>query len=197
VFSAAHLHVVFLVVVCSFLAVAASDLLERPEPLQEFELNLKQPEDNVNGFYAFLASSFVYNHEEIEALVLHKQLFDVEDMRHANCMVVVSLLECGTKLLVEEPAVPHFFHSHVDQMLVGIKQHHEAYRAILTAHVCKMNGILADPERLMRKYILNFPSGVRCKMGYMNPSTGRVLVGSMNTLYRTVVTQKKGRLRLR
>jgi hypothetical protein len=142
-------------------------------------LNLSDIEDSSNGFHAFLSESFIYNDESIVAVVLHKQLLDVKDIMDTKQQIVLTLLECGTKILVEEPSVPHYFHTHVNEILAGI-EHPEARRAIEVAHVYKMNGIQADPERHMKKYILNLPVGIKCKMGHMNPSTGRVLVGSLN-----------------
>jgi hypothetical protein len=88
-------------------------------------------------------------------------------------------MECGTKILVEEPSVPHFFHTHVDSILAGV-EHGEARRAIETAHLSQMNAIHADPERSMKRYILKLPPGIKCKMGYMNPPPGRTLIGNMN-----------------
>ena len=136
-----------------------------------------------------MSSSFIFNDEMIEAVVLHKQLLDVEDMRDQNHKLVVSLLECGTKILVEEPSVPHFYHTHVDEILGGV-HHGEARRAIETAHNYKMNAILANPDRRMKKYILNLPNGLRCKMGYMNPTSGRILIGSMNISSQQVPNKK-------
>jgi hypothetical protein len=147
--------------------------------IREFDINLDLCEDNVNGFYAFKTSSFVYNDEDIEAVFLHKTLVDVEDARDKNLMVALRLLDCGTKILVEEPCVPHYFHTHVEQMLEGIR-HPEARRAIEKVHNCTMNDIVDAPDRFLKKYILTLPSGVKCKMGYMNPSSGQVLIGSMN-----------------
>jgi hypothetical protein len=158
-------------------------------PIREYDLNLAYPEDNVNGFCAFKSSSFVIEFEEIEAIILHKEICDIENMRHQNAMIVVSLMECGTKLLVEEPSVPHFYHTHTDQILDGIT-HTETRRAIQTAHSCKMNDISGDPERKMKNYILNFPPGISGKMGFMNPVSGRILVGSMNMSYRNAMDDK-------
>jgi hypothetical protein len=152
-------------------------------------LNLSNPEDNVNGFCAFESASFIFEDEMIDAVVLHKQILDVEDLKDKTSRLVVSLLECGTKILVEEPAVPHYYHTHVDQILQGIK-HGEARRAIETAHICTMNSIMSNPDRHMKKYILNLPVGLKCKMGYMNPTAGRILVGSMNVASQQILNNK-------
>jgi hypothetical protein len=153
-------------------------------------LNLSQPEDNVNGFYAFVSESFQFRDESISVVILHKEVLDVEDMRYPGQMIVLSLLECGTKILVEEPAVPHFFHTHVNQMLHGIKDQ-EAHRAIRVSHDHNMNAIMLDPARVVKKYILNLPVGMKCQMGYMNPTTGRVLVGSMNLATQKIVFKNR------
>jgi hypothetical protein len=165
-----------------FFSLTAAD----EENIREFDLNLTDVEDNVNGFYAFLSEQFIFDGEMIGAVVLHKLLNDVQDTMDEHVRLIVSLMECGTKILVEEPAVPHFFYTHTHQMLAGIGDA-EARRAIEAPHVYKMNKILHDPNRRMKKYILNLPSGIKCKMGYMNPSSGRVLIGSMNVSDRTIV----------
>jgi hypothetical protein len=157
----------------------AENSVDRTPSIREFDLNLTDVEDNVNGFNAFLASEFVHSGDAIEAVVLHRQLHDVGDIINSNHRIAVSLMECGTKILVEEPAVPGFFHTHVDSILSGI-DHPETQRAIQTAHLSQMNSILADPDRGMKRYILKLPPGVKCKMGYTNPSSGRGLLGSMN-----------------
>lgn len=155
--------------------------------IREFDLNLTDVEDNVNGFSGYISPAFEYGNEMIEAVVLHKQVLDIEDIMDHNRKIVLTLLDCGKKVLVEEPAVPHYFHTHSEQMFLGV-QNPEVKRAIKTAHVYKMNDILNNPERLMKKYILNLPEGVTCKMGYMNPSNGRILVGSMNVAEKTLPT---------
>jgi hypothetical protein len=160
-----------------------------PSEIREYDLNLSSIEDNVNGFSAFLSTSFICNDEMVDAVILHKQLLDVEDMRDKNQKLQVSLMECGTKYLVEEPSVPHFYHTHVDQMLAGI-QNGEARRAIQTAHTYKVNAIMATPDRHMKKYVLNLPVGVKCKMGYMNPPNGRVLLGNMNISTQQIPSRK-------
>jgi hypothetical protein len=103
----------------------------------------------------------------------------VNDTLKENNKIVLRLSDCGTKILVEEPSVPHFFHTHVNGILEGIKDI-ETRRAIQVAHNYKMNEICDKPEQATQKYILNLPPGKKCKMGFMNPSSGRVLVGSMN-----------------
>jgi hypothetical protein len=161
------------------------------EEIREFDLNLSEVEDNVNGFYAFLSEQFIFEGEMIGAVILHKVLYDVQDTMDESVRLAVSLLECGTKILVEEPAVPNFFFTHTHQILAGI-DHAEARRAIETPHVYKMNAIRQDPQRCSKKYILNLPLGVKCKMGMMNPPPGRTLLGSMNVSDRTIIVPHNG-----
>jgi hypothetical protein len=159
--------------------------------LREFDLNLNDIEDSSNGFHCFLSESFIYNDESIVAVILHKQLLDPKDIMDTKQQLVLTLLECGTKILVEEPSVPHYFHTNVNEILAGV-EHTEARRAIETAFVCKLNGILAYPERHMKKYVLNLPVGLKCKMGHMNPTTGRILVGSLNIAEQNINHEETG-----
>jgi hypothetical protein len=55
-----------------------------------------------------------------------------------------------------------------------------------------MNRIIQDPKRRIKKYILNLPFGIKCKMGLMNPTSGRVLIGSMNVSDRTIIVPQTG-----
>jgi hypothetical protein len=64
----------------TFFTVENVDGITNRPPIREFDLNLTETEDNVNGFNAFLASEFVHSGDAIEAVILHKQLNDVGDI---------------------------------------------------------------------------------------------------------------------
>ena len=106
--------------------------------------------------------------------------------------VTVKLMECGTKLLVEEPSVPHYFHTQPDEIFETF-ENAEICRAIQTAHEYKMTSIRSVTSRHTKTYILNLPDGLKCKMGYTNPMNARrVLNGTMSCAVKTFPSNTTG-----
>ena len=128
----------------------------------------------------------------MEALVIHKTIQDLEDLMDPIRKVTVKLMECGTKLLVEEPSVPHYFHTQPDEMFESF-ENAEICRAIQTAHEYKMTSIRSVTSRHTKTYILNIPDGLKCKMGYTNPMNAcRVLNGTMSWAVKTFPNNMTG-----
>ena len=168
---------------------------EEPSPavaVPEFELNLEKGESNVNGFFAFLSPAFVFEGEQIEVVVLHKQVNDIEDVRNLGNSIVVSLLPDGSGVVVEEPSVPAFMTWKGDELYDGCANQEMANTLRATHAVC-MTSIESQQGRQKKKYILNFPDNVVCQMGYMNPSTGRILRGHVS-VSKTEFSGKAGRI---
>ena len=72
--------------------------------------------NNVNGFYAFVSPAFEFDSEVMETLVMQKTILGLEDLMDPICKVRVKLMECGTTLLVEEPSLPHYFHTQPNEI---------------------------------------------------------------------------------
>ena len=161
-------------------------------PVPEFELNLEKGENNVNGFFAFLSPAFVFDGEQIEVVVLHKQVNDIEDVRNPSNSIVVSLLPDGSGVVVEEPSVPSFMTWNGDELYDGCANEEMANTLRATHAVCMTS--IESQGRQKKKYILNFPDNVVCQMGYMNPSTGRILRGHV-AVSNTDFSSKNGRLK--
>lgn len=142
-----------------------------------FLLNLEQGESNANGVFAFKTASFVWEEEQVEAVVLIKQVSDIADARAPN-KYTMSLLEDGTGVLVEEPSVPNFFIKQFDGLYEGYTKEHSMF-AMHTTHAVCMTALLAAPERQTRKYIMKFPNGIKWKKGYMNTVNGNSLRGDV------------------
>jgi hypothetical protein len=159
--------------------------------IREYDLNLSDPEDNPNGFTAYLLPQFQYENEYIEAIVLNKVVSDMEDMIGAD-KVSVSLLECGTKLFVQEPAVSRFMVTNYPESFSGFADSLQLHESILNTHEMLLHDILSDESRRTKKYILNLPAGYRCKMGYMNPLNGERLKGVLHYATTTLGTEVTG-----
>ena len=154
-----------------FLFVTEGSVLSVPE----FDLNLEKRENNVNGFFAFVSPSFVFDDEQIEVVVLQKQVNDIEDVRNPSNSIVVSLLPDGSVVVVEEPSVPTFMTFKGHELYNGCASE-EMANALRTTHGVCMTSIQTQ-NRQKTKYVLNFPDKIICQMGYMNPATGRTLRG--------------------
>ena len=82
----------------------------------------------------------------------------MEDLLDQDAQLSATLMPCGTKIFIEEAAVPHFMHTHVAELL-DLVEDAELKRAMTTAHKSKMVGIV---ERKTKKYILSLPKGLKC-----------------------------------
>ena len=139
-------------------------------------MNLKNGEDNVNGIFAFLSPSFVFGNEQVEVVVLHKQVHDINDVRDGNNPITMSLLPDGSGILVEEPALPLFMATQVEFIYDGCASI-EMENALQTNHAVCVTAMKQNPIRQKKKYILKFPANLSCQMGYMNSTTGHTLCG--------------------
>ena len=161
--------------------------------IPEYNLNLEKGESNVNGIFAYTSPSFVWDDEQVEVLVLIKQVPDITDVRAGSAVpngIAMSLLPDGSGVLVEEPAIPHFMAEKYDGLYDGF-QNVEIEYVMHTAHAVCMTAIKQSPARLKKKYILKFPDNVRCQMGYMNPSNGRLLRGNVKVT-KSMIGSNKG-----
>lgn len=128
--------------------------------------------------FAYVSSEVEYSDELIQALVIHKTVVDLKDCMGTE-KLTASLMECGTRILFEEPAIPNFFASQADEIFSNID--HKALKVAMKNNFqTKVNEITSISGRRVRKFVLKLPDGMRCKMGFMNPSnTRRILTGVM------------------
>ena len=159
--------------------------------IPEYDLNLVNGEDNVNGIFAFLSPSFVFGNEQVEVVVLHKQVHDINDVRDASNPLVMSLLPDGSGILVEEPALPHFMASQIDNLYDGCDSN-EMESALQTNHAVCVTAMKQNPARHKKKYVLKFPSNLTCKMGYMNATTGHTLRGNIQVSKSSIKNKNGG-----
>ena len=158
--------------------------------IPEYDLNLQNGEDNVNGIFAFVSPSFVFGNEQVEVVVLHKQVHDIKDVRDATNPVTMSLLPDGTGILVEEPALPNFMASQIDALYDGCESI-DMENALQTNHAVCVTAIKQNSIRQKKKYILKFPGNLSCKMGYMNATSGHTLRGHVQ-VSKSVIKNKGG-----
>ena len=95
----------------------------------------------VMGIFAYISSEIEYTDELIEALVIHKTLVDMKDLMGTS-KITASLLECGTRILIEEPAVPNFFASHTNDIFANF-DHPALKTAMQNKFQTKINEIMA------------------------------------------------------
>ena len=132
------------------------------------------------GIFAYLSSEFEHTDELIQAVVIHKTVVDLKDLMGSE-KLTATLMDCGTKILFEEPVFPNFFLGHTDDIFDSIT--HPALKMTMKNNFqTKANEILSSKVRGVRKFILNLPDGLKCKMGYMNAQNNRrILSGVMSS----------------
>jgi hypothetical protein len=82
--------------------------------------------------------------------------------------------------LVQEPAISRFMNSNYPESFAGYDHLLLVQETLINMHESLLANIAEDDSRRTKKYILNLPAGVRCKMGYMNPLNGERLTGTLN-----------------
>jgi hypothetical protein len=75
--------------------------------LPSYDLNWSRPEQNANGFVVYHLKAFEFENKVINAIVLTKQISDMNDVKSED-RITMRLLPCGTKHLVSEPAVSQY-----------------------------------------------------------------------------------------
>ena len=161
----------------------------RSSNLPSYDLHLG--EENVNGTFAFLSSPFVFGDEQIDAIVLVKQVSDFADVRSETNPIVVSLLPDGSGVLVQEPSLPSFLKNEVHKFYEDCDP--EMSVAFRTSHIVSATALTNDPSKQKKKYTLRFPTGMTGKMGYMNQDKGLELTGHVQLTNSSVETKKKKR----
>ena len=162
--------------------------------IPEYTLNLERGESNVNGIFAYISPSFVWEEEQVEVVVLVQKVADITDIRNDPASFSMSLLPDGGGVLVEEPSVPHFMVDSYDDLYDMNKtdtKYPDLEYACHTTHAVCMTAIQQNQKRQKNKYILKFPENVVCKMGYMNPSNGRALRGKVTVATSTITNKSK------
>ena len=143
------------------------------------------------GLYAYVLSENKHSDELIQAMVIHKTVIDLKDLM-GDSKITATLMECGTKILIEEPNVPNFFSVHTNSIFNNI-DHPALQTAMKNNFQTKFNEISISTSRRTRKYILRLPDGMKCKMGYMNPMTNRrVLAGVMSSAHKVFEAANTG-----
>ena len=159
--------------------------------IPEFDLDLSNGETNgVFGIFAFVSPSFVHGDEQLEAVVIHKQISDVHDARDASNAITMRLLPDGTGVYVEETSMPFFMASQIKQLYAGGCESSEMATAFETNHTICVNAMKKNQNCAKNKYVLKFSDDIVCKMGILNPETGN-LRGNVHVT-RSIVTNKNG-----
>ena len=161
------------------------------EVIPEFELDLSNSEKNgVFGFFGFVSPSFVHGDEQVEAVVLIKQISDIHDARDPSNAITMRLLPDGTGVYVEETSMPFFMTSQIKQLYAGSCESTEMATAFETNHTIIVNAMRKNQSRMKNKYVLKFSRNIVCKMGILNPKSGN-LRGNVHVT-RSIVTNKNG-----
>ena len=162
----------------------------RSSNLPSYDLSLG--EENVNGTFAFLSSPFVFGDEQIEAIVLLKQVSDFADVRSETNPIVVSLLPDGSGVLVQEPSLPSFLKNDAYKFYEDL--YSEMSLAFRTSHIVSATALSNDPVKQTKKYILRFPTGMTGKMGYMNQEKGLEVTGHVQITNSSVQAKNKKKI---
>ena len=120
----------------------------------------------------------------IESLVINKTVHDMNDIMEKGRKLDVHMAADGKKLIVIEPPLPSYYHTHSRKMYSKfVRSDPEMSRAVLAAHDIGMNSVKSNPDNQLIKYVLHLPPGLQVQMGYMNPwNNRRLLKGSIHTV---------------
>jgi hypothetical protein len=168
------------------------------EDIPEFELNLDNGEQNVNGIFAYRSPQFEFVNgtvnESIEAVVVHKQICDIYDLLGSSktSKISASLLADGSGILIEEPSLPLFMIDKIDNLYANTFKDEELTKALKQAHSYTATAVVQSVDRRTKKYILRFPDEIRCILGYMNPSNGQKLMPFYNVTTEVLKTETTG-----
>ena len=167
---------------------------EDDDDVLEVKLNLTNGEkNNIFGIHAFISAPFIYGDEEVEVVVIQKQVNDIDDVRDtANHPITMTLLEDGSGIDVVEPSMPSFMLAPNGGLDLYEDCKEEMAKALLTKHMIQVAGIKNTPSRKTNKYRLKFPPNIRCKMGYMNEMNGNDLHGHV-TVVKKDIKNKRGK----
>ena len=167
---------------------------EDDDDFLEVNLNLTHGEKNhIFGIQAFISAPFVYGDEEVEVVLIQKQVNDIEDVRDAsNHPITMTLSEDGGSITVVEPSLPTFMLSPDSGLDLYEDCDEEMAKALLTKHLIQVAAIKNSPSRKTNKYRLKLPPNIKCKMGYMNETNGNDLHGHV-TVLKHEVKNKKGK----
>jgi hypothetical protein len=128
---------------------------------------------------------FQYDNEYIEAIALTKYIPDMVDLLGIS----VSLLECGTRFLVQEPSISRFMSTNYAECIAGFADNVYVHETLVNMHEMLLATLLVeDNTRRTKRYILKLPAGIKCKMGYNNPINRQQLSGNLNYATTTLGT---------
>lgn len=142
-------------------------------PVPVFQLNLKFPEQNVNGLFAYL-TQFKYKDGGstmiMDAIIIHKPWPDVTDLVSRGLTISATLMEGGSQIEIVEPSLPYFMTEEVHKLYEGLFDEDQPLMtaSIQDSHKYTVLAIKGRETRKKKTYILNLPNGLKGAPGYMN-----------------------------
>ena len=105
-------------------------------------MDLSNGEKNgVFGIFGFVSPSFAHGDEQIEAVVIHKQISDIHDVRDPSSAITMRLLPDGSGVYVEESSMPFFMASQIQQLYAGTCESSEMATAFATNYTICVNAM--------------------------------------------------------
>lgn len=112
-----------------------------------------------------VAKDVLKNHQLLDVVTI---IMPLQDMRDAmKKKITASLLHDGSGMVITVPSVPSYLIHKVDA-LHGLEAAKNKCEKTGNAHKALANAIKTNPERSIKKIILKFPLGVKCKTEFFN-----------------------------
>ena len=106
------------------------------------------------GIFAIVSPSFVHANEQVEAVVIHKQVADVYDVRDPNALITMRLLPDGTGVFVEEMSMPYFLKTQVAALYNGTcDENADMAKAFADNHTICVNALRKNPSRIYQEQV--------------------------------------------